>query len=159
MAKQDSFTGILLICLGSYFLLQKVNVSWIERFDIWPTILMIVGISLIIHCYFEKKFNNLFIATLLLGLGIHLHGLIYYDFWIDHWAMYALIVGIAFILRAIRTKKGLLVGIVLVGLSTLLIFSIQMPKWFTIVDKGLAYIEKFWPVLLVITGLYFLRRK
>lgn len=159
MAKQNSFIGILLICLGGYLLLQQVNIALLEPFHTWPSILMIVGGSLVVHCYLEKNFHNLMIATLILGLGIHFHGLMHYDFWINHWAMYPLIVGASLVIRSLRTKKGFLLGALFIGFSVLMIFSVQMPEWFNVFYSGFDYIEAFWPLLLVLAGIYCLRKK
>lgn len=157
--KQNSFTGFLLIALGVYFLLQQTNIEILEPFYTWPSILIIVGLSLVFHCYVHKDFDNLFAATLILGMGIHFHGLMHYDFWINHWAIYPLIIGISLIIRFLRTKKGLIPGVILIAFAVLMIFSVQMPEWFDLFYIGLDYMETFWPIILIISGFYFMKKK
>lgn len=159
MKKQNSFAGYLLIGLGAYFLLRKLQLPILNDFYSWPTLLMIIGLALLIHSYSSKDYQNLFTGTIILGLGIHFHGLNYYPFWVDHWAVYPLIIGIAFIVRYLHTKKGLLPGLILVVVALLLIFSVQLPDWFNWIYPLVDYIEKFWPIGIIIIGIYLLKKK
>src|SRR5699024_11334005 len=62
-----------------------------------------------------------------------LHGVENYDFWIDHWSIYTLIAGVAFVIRYLQTHRGLIPGLILIGMSVILIFSVTLPnafKWF-----------------------------
>ncbi|WP_269412058.1 LiaI-LiaF-like domain-containing protein [Lentibacillus daqui] len=157
--KQKSFAGYLLIGIGAYFLLRELQVPIITNFYSWTTLIIIIGLALLIYSYSAKEYQHLFTGTLLLGLGIHWHGLNHYDFWIDHWAVYPLIIGIAFIVRSLRTKKGFWLGILFVGISIIFIFSIQLPIWFDWVYTVMDYLERFWPIVIIITGIYLLMRK
>ncbi len=52
--------------------------------------------------------NNMIVFSLesfLLGLGIHFHALTHSVQWIDHWGMYTLIIGFAFLLRSQKQTK------------------------------------------------------
>lgn len=159
MKKQNSFAAYILIGIGVYFLLKELKIPIITDFYSWPTLLIIIGIALLIHSYSSKDYQHLFSGTVVLGLGIHFHGLEHYSFWIDHWAVYLLIVGVAFIIRALRTKKGFIIGIILTGLAILLIFSVQLPGWTGWIYDVTAAIEDFWPVILIVIGIYWLKKK
>ncbi|WP_088050788.1 LiaI-LiaF-like domain-containing protein [Virgibacillus dakarensis] len=159
MKKQNSFAGYLLIGIGGYFLLRELKVPIITDFYSWTTLLIIIGLALLIHSYSSKDYQNLFVGTIILGLGIHFHGMNHYAFWIDHWAVYPLIVGIAFIVRSLKTKKGLLPGVILIGGSLLLIFSIQLPAWFNWIYIIVDYLERYWPIAIIIIGIFLLKRK
>ncbi|GGB28069.1 hypothetical protein F3157_00860 [Virgibacillus dakarensis] len=159
MKKQNSFAGYLLIGIGGYFLLRELKVPIITDFYSWTTLLIIIGLALLIHSYSSKDYQNLFVGTIILGLGIHFHGMNHYAFWIDHWAVYPLIVGIAFIVRSLKTKKGLLPGVILIGGSLLLIFSIQLPAWFNWIYIIVDYLESYWPIAIIIIGIFLLKRK
>ncbi|WP_188453492.1 LiaI-LiaF-like domain-containing protein [Virgibacillus oceani] len=159
MKKQNSFAGYLLIGIGAYFLLRELKLPIITDFYSWPTLLIVIGLALLIHSYSSKDYQNLFSGTIVLGLGIHFHGNEHYSFWIDHWAIYPLIVGIAFIVRYLKTKTGLLAGTILIGVSLLLIFSIRLPAWFDWIYIVINFIESFWPILLIGIGVYLLRKK
>ncbi|MGY0693163.1 LiaI-LiaF-like domain-containing protein [Virgibacillus sp. FSP13] len=159
MKKQNSFAGYLLIGLGAFFLLRELKLPIVTDFYSWTTLLIIIGFALLIHSYSSKDYQNLFTGTIILGLGIHFHGVNHYTFWIDHWAVYPLIVGIAFIVRYLRTKKGLLPGVILVAISLLLIFSIRLPVWFDWIYTIVDFIERFWPIVIIIIGIYFLKKR
>src|SRR5699024_9441316 len=108
MKKQNSFIAYILIGIGIYFLIRQLNLTLFENFYSWPTFLIIIGISYLIHSYSVKEYESIFTGILLLGLGIHFHGLENYSFWFDHWSAYALIVGIAFLVRFFYTRRGLI---------------------------------------------------
>src|SRR5699024_11658523 len=95
-----------LIGLGIYFLIQQLDLQMFYYFYSIQTFLIIIGISFLIHSFSAREYEHIFTGDLLLGLGIHFHGLENYDFWLDHWSIYALIVGIAFLERFFKTKKG-----------------------------------------------------
>lgn len=159
MKRQHSFAAYILIGIGIYFLLRELKIPIITDFYSWPTLLIIIGIALLIHSYTSKDYQHLLSGTIVMGIGIHFHGLTHYNFWIDHWAIYPLIIGIAFIVRALRTKKGMLTGILISAVSILLIFSIQLPAAFNWVYDLTSLLERFWPLILIGVGLYWLKKK
>src|SRR5699024_1368248 len=128
--KQNAFAAYILIGIGAYFLLKQMKIPILTDFYSWPTLLIIIGIALLIHSYKARDFQHLFTGTVLFGLGIHFHGLKHYSFWINHWAVYLLIVGAGFLIRSLKTKEGLIPGVILSGVSLILIFSVQLPDWF-----------------------------
>ncbi|MDY0408593.1 hypothetical protein [Paracerasibacillus soli] len=95
----------------------------------------------------------------MIGLGVHFHGLEHYSFWIDHWAAYPLIVGIALFLRALKTKRGFFISIILIGISLLMIFTIQIPEWFQWIYTVLGFLEQYWPIVLILIGAYILIKR
>ncbi|WP_164668461.1 LiaI-LiaF-like domain-containing protein [Virgibacillus doumboii] len=159
MKRQNSFAAYILIGIGVYFLLRELKIPIITDFYSWPTLLIIIGLALLIHSYTSKDYQHLFSGTIVLGLGIHFHGLSHYGFWIDHWAVYPMIVGIAFIVRGLRTKKGFLAGVLVTVISILLIFSVRLPATFSWIYDLTALLERFWPLILIGIGIYWLKRK
>lgn len=159
MKKQHSFIAYLLIGLGIYFLMKQLKVPIFTNFYSWPTLLIIVGAALLLHSRSSKDDQNLFGGTILLGLGIHFHGLAHYSFWVEHWAVYPLIVGIAFFIRYLRTKKGLLNSLLFIGFSLLMIFSIEIPSWLQWIYQLTDLLEMYWPVAIIILGIYLLKKK
>ncbi|MFC0522425.1 LiaI-LiaF-like domain-containing protein [Pontibacillus salicampi] len=156
MTKQNTFSGIFLIGIGLYFLLKELNIPIITNFYSWPTILIIIGIAMMLHSYLSRDHDKLFPGTVVLGLGIHFHGVQHFRFWIDHWGVFLFIIGIAFLIRYQKTRSGLFSGIILVGLSLFTIFVSNKPSWFHWINALVNMIETFWPLLLVLTGLYLL---
>lgn len=159
MNKNNSFAAYLLIGIGIYFLLTQFQIPILRNFYSWPTLLMITGIAFLLHTYRAKDDQNLFTGILILGLGIHFHGLENYPFWIKHWAVYPFIVGIAFIIRYLKTRNGLFIGVLLTGISSIMLFSITIPHWLNWIFDITDLIESFWPVALIIIGVYLLIRK
>ncbi|MFD2046237.1 LiaI-LiaF-like domain-containing protein [Ornithinibacillus salinisoli] len=159
MKKSNKFIGYLLVGLGAYFLLRQLKVPILTDFYSWPTLLIIIGIAFLIYSYQSKDYQQLFTGTFILGLGIHFHGLEHYTFWIDHWAMYPFIVGISFFIRYLKTKNGLPISIILIGISLIMIFSIQLPETFHWLYPIIQLIEKYWPIALIGIGIYVLKKK
>ena len=159
MKNKNTLTAYLLIGIGLYFLLRQLKLPIFTDFYSWPTILIIIGIALLIYSFQSKDYNSLFSGTLLFGLGIHFHGIKHYSFWIDNWAMYPLIVGIAFLVRYIKTKQGLLPGLILIIISCIFIFSINIPSWFNWIHDVVGFIDVYWPIILVVIGIYLLKKR
>ncbi|WP_430784975.1 LiaI-LiaF-like domain-containing protein [Virgibacillus flavescens] len=159
MKKQHFFAGYLLIGIGLYFLLKQLKLPIITDFYSWPTLFIIIGLAFLIHSYKTKDYQNLFSGTVILGLGIHFHGVSHYSFWIDHWGVYLLIVGIAFIVRFLKTKDGLFMGLTFIFLSLLVIFPVNLPPYLSWLYQLLELIENYWQLLLIGLGIFFLTRK
>jgi len=157
MKNQHIFSGYVLIGVGVYFLMKQLNLAIFSALYYWPTFLMIIGIAFLIHSYSYRVYENIFIGVLLLGLGIHFHGLALFDFWIDHWSIYALIVGCAFLIRYTKLKTDFIVGILLISVAILMIFSVTLPTWFQWIYGVIDFLETFWPVALIGVGFYLLR--
>jgi hypothetical protein len=157
--KQNALPAYILIGIGIFFLLRQLKLPIITDFYSWQTIIIIIGLALLIHSYTSKSYHNLFSGSVLLGIGIHLHGIQHYDFWIDHWAVYPLIIGIAFLVRRTKVKQGLFPGVILTAVSILLIFSVSLPPWLDWVYQVIDTLEQFWPVVLIVIGLYLLMKR
>ena len=159
MKQQHILSAYILIGLGVYFLIEQLELALFAKFYSWPTFLIIIGIVFLIYSYTTKEYNNIFTGVLLLGLGIHFHGLENYDFWFDHWSIFALIIGLAYLFRFFKTKRGLIPAGVLIGIAVLMIFSVSLPSWFEWIYGVADFIETFWPVALIVVGVYLLRKK
>lgn len=159
MKKQHALSAYVLIGVGIYFLIRQLDLALFANFYSWPTFLMIVGVSFLIHSYSAKEYDNILIGVILLGLGIHFHGLENYTFWFNHWSVFPLIVGFAFLCRFSKTKSGLIPATILIGIALLMIFSVTLPAWFQWIYGVIDFLETFWPVALIAVGIYLLRFK
>lgn len=159
MKKQNIFTAYLLIGLGVYFLIKQLNLPIFSSFYDWSTIIIIIGIALVAYSYSLKDYQYIFPGVIILGFGIHFHGLENYDFWIEHWSVYPLIVGIAFIIRFLKVKKGLIPGIGLIVFSLFMLYSFNTPNSVTWIYRTIEFIETFWPIVLIVLGISLLRLK
>lgn len=156
---ENSLLAYILIGVGLYFLLKELNIAIFSDYYSWPFLVIIIGVIFLIHSYSTRNNQNLFSSVILLGIGIHFYGLNNYPSWIDHWAVYMFIVGLAFIIRYILSKSGLFIGLVLIGLSIVMIFSINVPAWLNWVYTIPSFIKQFWPIILIILGVYLLINK
>ncbi|ENH97930.1 hypothetical protein J416_02711 [Gracilibacillus halophilus YIM-C55.5] len=159
MNKKNKLMAYLLIGIGIFFLLRELRLPILTDFYSWPTLLIVIGAAFLFYAYSAKDYKNIFPGALLLGLGIHFHSLRYYPFWIDHWGMYTLIVSLAFLLRYTKFKKGLLPGLILLGLSLFALFASSTPEWFDWIYETMNWIERFWPVILIVIGGYILWKR
>lgn len=159
MKKQGFFPGILLIGLGAYFLLDQLKIPILKDIFTWPTLLLLIGIAFLLQAFLAKEKQSIFPGVILTGLGIHFHGRVLFDFWPDHWAMYTIIVGLAFLIRAQKTKSGIVPGILLIVISLLGLFYDGIISWMSYISLAVNWVETFWPVLLIIIGIYILLKK
>ncbi|UOQ86182.1 LiaI-LiaF-like domain-containing protein [Gracilibacillus salinarum] len=157
--KKNGLVAYLLIGIGIYFLLRELRIPVFTDFYSWPTLLILVGVAFLIYAFSIKDYTNIFPGVILLGLGIHFHSLNHYPFWIDHWAMFTIIVAIAFLARALKTKNGFFPGLILLAISLFAIFADQQPSWFNWINQVMLWLERFWPIILIALGAYLLLKK
>src|SRR5699024_8839908 len=150
---------LLINRIWTYFLIRQLDLQLFANFYSWPTFLLIVGIAYLIHGFTIKNEDDIFIGVILTGLGIHFHGIENYRFWFDHWSIFALIFGLAYMIRFWRTKKGFIPGVILLTIAFFMIFSVSLPSWFTWIYGVVEFLETFWPVALIAIGLYLLKFK
>ncbi|MDQ0208022.1 LiaF transmembrane domain-containing protein [Alkalicoccobacillus murimartini] len=147
--------GIILIGLGAYFLLQMFQIPYANELLTWPTILFIIGISLL----FQSKYDGLmsFPAAILIGFAIHFHGLNWLSFWPSHIGMYLLIISMSFLFLYTRTKhQGLIPGI---ALFLLALYMLSPWKPYLQNPAFLPFGDYFWPLVLILIGIVLLYQK
>ncbi|MFC3040035.1 hypothetical protein ACFOGI_07195 [Virgibacillus xinjiangensis] len=159
MKKRGTLFAYILIGFGLFFLFREWQLPVFTDFYSWITLLIIVGLAMVIHSYTSKAYDNLFPGTLLLGIGIHLHGMRHYGWWIDHWGVYLLLIGIALLIKSTKMKDGWFIGAMLTVFSLSLIFSVPFPEWLSWLYPAMDYLERLWPVILILLGIYLLKRK
>ncbi|QHS22926.1 hypothetical protein GWK91_08190 [Virgibacillus sp. MSP4-1] len=153
MKKQNLFISTFLIGMGLYFLLQSHSVPMLSSFRSWPTILMILGASFLTEAFIGRKKDHIFPGVLILGFGIHYHGLLTYEFWFQHWSIYLLIIGLAFFFK---NQGGRKLGILLLIISGLFILLQWQPVWFQSLPSFSLEGISLLPLLLIGFGLYLL---
>lgn len=154
MKKQQLFTGFLLIGIGSFFLLRQLSIPFIHHIYSWPTLIMLIGLVYLLYSYFSKDYKHLLPGAILLGIGVHFYGRMYYSFWIEHWAVYPFIVGTAFLLRFFKTRKGIVPGIVLTAIALFGAFSKTNYFWFNWLEGVVSFLENYWPILVIGAGIF-----
>lgn len=150
MKRPALLPGLILIGLGIYFLLKQLNVPEFGHILSWPLILIIIGLSFIICSYSGWDRMMILPGGILLSLGIHFYGLQAWADWPNQWSLYPGAVGIGFLLAYIRTKEAPF----LIPAGVLL----ALPTIFYVFDGG-NMLHQWWPVALVLVGVYLLFRR
>ena len=158
MTKQNSLVGFLLIGFGLYFLISQLNIPYLAEFYSWPTLLIIIGTSFLLHYYLTKDHSSLFTGALLLGFGIHFHAIRHVEFWTDEWPFYFLVIGTAFLIRYAGARKGLILALLFLGFGFFALLWPVNPPWFQWIQNGFQTIIRYWPLVLIISGVYILKK-
>ncbi|MGM0900264.1 MAG: LiaI-LiaF-like domain-containing protein [Bacillota bacterium] len=156
MKNQNLIPGIILIGFGIYYYLLQINLVLFDQFFTWPTLMAIVGIAFLVQGYRGKDYDSILPGVILFGFGCHLHIVGRLDIWPDHLGAFILIIALAFLLRYQKTGTGLFHGILFLILAALLLFYDQITIWLGTIESGLATVWKFWPIALVLIGIYLL---
>ncbi|KSU83752.1 DUF5668 domain-containing protein [Fictibacillus enclensis] len=152
MKSKGSFSGIVLLGIGLFFLAQQMKVTYVAPYLTWPTFLIIIGLAFLVQSGGGKDGASSFSAILLLGLGIHFHAIHHIDSWPNQPATIILIIGLAFLYMYKQTKEGLLAGIVLIAIAAWNFFNkSQTPS----ITEWFSSVEGFWPFVLIAVGAYF----
>ncbi|WP_309228282.1 LiaI-LiaF-like domain-containing protein [Virgibacillus saliphilus] len=67
MKKRNSLAAYILIGIGLFFLLRQLKIPILTDFYSLPTLLIIIGVSLLLYSYTKKKYQLLFVGTIILG--------------------------------------------------------------------------------------------
>ncbi|GAA4062211.1 MAG TPA: hypothetical protein GXZ58_00865 [Bacilli bacterium] len=159
MRKKNYLLAFILIGVGLYFLLEQFSIPFLDGLMTWPTLLIILGVSLFIHSYLSRDYDKLFPSVILLGLGIHFHAVALYPNWVEHWSVYAIIIGMAFLVRYQKMKVGLYPGLIMLFVGLFMLFSITNNQFSQTMDSLIKIIEDYWPVGLIAFGVYLLFKK
>jgi Domain of unknown function (DUF5668) len=156
MKKHATFSGIILVGLGVYFLVNQLHSSFSHLFQDWPALLMIFGAALIGQAYSAREYQHLFPGILLFGFGLHILFVHWFKQWPNHIGVFFFIIAIAFFISSRKVKSGLGQSIFFLALAFIMLFSEQFQPLFYIVETGIASIWKFWPLGLILAGIYIL---
>lgn len=159
MRQKNHLTAYILIGVGFYFLIRQWNIPFLDRFSTWPTLLLILGIGLLLHSYLNRDYDKLFPGVILVGIGIHFHANSIYPAWPEHWSVYAIIIGLAFLIRYQKTKIGLYPGLIILFTGLFMLLSITNSQFSQSVNQLIDVLEDYWPVGLIIFGVYLLFKK
>ncbi len=156
MKNQQIISGIILIGFGAYFSLQQSNIAWLQPYFVWPTLLMIVGIAFLIQGYGARDYHAILPGVILTGFGLHFHIVNRLEIWPDHIGIFILIIALGFILQHQKTGTGLFQGLLFLILAIVLLFYDRINEWLGLLDTDVSSIWKYWPVTLIVIGVYFL---
>ncbi|KRD93967.1 MULTISPECIES: LiaF transmembrane domain-containing protein [Priestia] len=161
MKKQSMFFGVLLVGFGIFFLLNELHMSIAAKVYTWPVLLILIGVALLTESALSQDHSNLLASYILITLGIHFYVSEQIPFWPTNISMVVFMVAISFLLSARKAKSGFFQGGTLLIIAILMMFSDRLKLFLPKVEDGVNYLTTFWPILLLLVGLYllFFKRK
>ncbi|MCM3002677.1 LiaF transmembrane domain-containing protein [Priestia koreensis] len=156
MKKQSVFFGTLLVGFGLIFFAKEFHLAIGNALNSWPSLLIIIGIALLAQS--QKTNDNTYTLTgsVLIILGAHFHAVHYLPFWPDQNAMVLLMIGIGFVASYRQIKIALFQGTVLIVVALIQMFWEKILTWSEVFKTQFTSFGKFWPLLLLVIGLYLL---
>ncbi|WP_062104540.1 LiaI-LiaF-like domain-containing protein [Bacillus niameyensis] len=159
MNKTSYFSGTVALGFGGYFLLQQYQLSPFDNFYTWPTLLVIIGLGFLINGYLGKEYEMILPGVILTGIGFHFHVANRLEVWPNYIGIFLLLIAVGLLLKNIKTGNGLFQGILFLVSSILLLFLDKIQSWSAHYINNLSIIEKGWPYLLIVAGVYLLIAK
>ncbi|MED5246883.1 LiaF transmembrane domain-containing protein [Priestia sp. LL-8] len=161
MKKQSMFFGVLLVGFGIFFLLNELHMSIAAKVYTWPVLLILIGAALLTESALSQDHSNLLASYILITLGIHFYVSEQIPFWPTNISMVVFMVAISFLLSARKAKSGFFQGGTLLIIAILMMFSDRLKLFLPKVEDGVNYLTTFWPILLLLVGIYllFFKRK
>ncbi|WP_077618981.1 LiaI-LiaF-like domain-containing protein [Bacillus sinesaloumensis] len=154
MKKNNIFSGIILVGIGSYLLLQQLGIPVFTTFYSWQTLIIIVGTAFLFQAYVENNPNSILPGVILVGFGFHFHGINQLSFWPKQPGTLLLIVGLGMLLTYFKTKSGLFHSVILLFVSLLFLNYSLVIGWLGLFEGGFSFILTYWPLLIVGIGFY-----
>jgi len=161
MKKITLLPTMLLLGIGIFYSIQKLNIHLFEGQNNWPFLLILLGLTFLISGHFEQDASAILPGIILAGLGIHFHYAGKIASWPDHPAAFLFILSLGMILTATKTKTGYQQGIIILAIGLFLHFFHKIIQSLTIIENGVNFIETYWPLLFIVIGalLLVLRRR
>ncbi len=156
MNANQAVAGISLLAAGVYIIISLTgfDVPFAHVIFQWPTILLGIGLVMMWQAFARRDDSSMFSGVLLTGLGLLFHGGNTFQLWSYEWPYFTLIIGFAFLFKhSIQKRGGLAAGLILLVITGAGVFSSVLTPIFEDRAAGLQWIL---PVVLVLTGLYFL---
>lgn len=153
-ARSNQALGLLLMLIGAFFL--ALNLGWLSlsQSGIWPFFIIAPGLLLMVLAISTSARNSILPGVILTGVGLFFllrqWGLLPWSMDLL-WPVFPGIVGIAFIAtyQVAGRDKGLLLPAFILLTIALVFLAIN----FNLLNR--RYLE-FWPVLLILAGVYLL---
>lgn len=159
MKNQQIFLAVVLIGIGFYFFLQQANITISQQVFTWPTLLMIAGAAFLGQGYIGKDYEAILPGVILIGYGLYYHILQSFPFWSNPAGSFILIIAIGCLLRWQKTHSGLFQALLFFILAIFLLFYDKFTSNFGLLQNGVSFVWKFWPILLIGYGVFILYKK
>ena len=161
-SRRSSLTlGIILILLGAFFLTFQLFPGlsqWINWSTSWPLMIVGIGLVFLVSAITSGASGLAIPGTIISGIG----GLLWWqaltdkwDSWAYTWALIPGFVGVGIILAGLLSGK---IRGAITGGGWLIMISLIMFFLFGSFLGGMEFFGAYWPILLIILGLFVLIR-
>ena len=161
MKKNNIFIGIILILIGTLYLLNIIaDINIISFPFLWPILLFFVGLNLEIKFYRERSSGGSLIPggiLMVLGVFFLIQHITNYSFSEYSWAIYSLALAVGFLQYYYLYRKDK--TILIIGLIFLVTFAIKFLS--TYLQDSLPWLsmELVIPIILIAVGLLVIIKK
>ncbi|MBN2008450.1 hypothetical protein JW960_03790 [candidate division KSB1 bacterium] len=145
--------GIILILIGAYLLLNQLDVINIYWSDVYPVVILVIGLSLVILSIRKQNHGAIFWGTIftLIGVmfGLRNFGIMPYYYMDELWPAFLLIIGFAFVMLFVVNPRdwGVLIpGGILLFLGMIFLFRNLELYW------ARDILVTYWPLVLILIG-------
>ena len=153
--KNSIFPGIILIFIGSLLLINKITPYYFSWYEIYPLILIGIGLLLIFSILNKVDKGAIFPGTILLLVGVFFflrnYDIMPYYYLSDFWPIFLIIFGLAFF--AVFVTKPSDWGVLIPGCLFLFLGVIFFLKIYRIIYWEIwEIVGQYWPVILIVIG-------
>ena len=159
MKDQRYFVGITLIGFGIYYYLQFAEAKTLEFLHTWPMLFVIVGIGFLTQAYKGKSHDLILPGMVITGFGLHFLLANQFSIWPNELGVLILAIALGLLLQAMKKGNSKLLGIIVLLLAIFFIFYEKFTFVETTFEKMSSLLTNFWPILLVLVGIWALYRK
>lgn len=159
MKNQQLFPGIILVGLGVYFFLQQSGIALFIGFFSWQTLMTLIGIAFLAQGYLAKEYDAILPGVILVGLGIHPYTARFPAIYNNQAGYLILIIALGLLLRYQKNHNGLFQTTLFLILAIFMLFYDKLTSYFGMIQNQATASWKFWPLLLIIAGLFTLYQK
>ncbi|MDF2608237.1 MAG: hypothetical protein K0S34_2435 [Bacillales bacterium] len=159
MLRQKYFLGTLLIGFGFLFLSPLIKLTLISPFSDWRGVLFVLGISFLVQAILGKDKYLYFPSIILIGISLIFIIRHFDSNWDIDWPKFTFIIGIAYIFQNYKQKISTLLPILLTIVSLIFIFNSQKTFLSLNIDQNISNYFIYWPVILLLAGLYIIIKK
>ena len=143
MKNQRFFPGIILLGFGIYIIWQQANITFLQEYMTWPTLLVIVGLAFLAQGYGGRDYEAILPGVILTGFGLHFHVVEHFAIWPDVSGALVLFIALGSFVRYQKTGNGLGQGILFLALAGLMIFYDKIMSWFGLLTNSVDSIVQY----------------
>lgn len=159
MKDQRYFVGITLIGFGIYYYLQFADAKTFEFLHSWPMLFVIVGTGFLMQAYKGRVHDFILPGVVVTGFGLHFLLANQISVWPNELGVLILAIALGLLLQSMKKGSSKLLGVIVLFLAIFFIFYEKFSFLESTFEKMSSLLTHFWPILLVLVGIWALYRK